>query len=149
MPRELRDGDVHAEADAEVRDAALSRDAAGEDLPLPAPRAEAAGHEHAVHLLELALGLLERHAFGVDPAHVHVAAVMDARVLQRLVHGEVGVVELHVLADEGDLDGRVALADASGQRLPLAKRSPGPAPRPSFSQTSESRPCSRSASGTR
>ena len=46
---------------------------------------------------------------------------MDARVLQRLVHGEVGVVELHVLADEGDLDGRVALADACGQRLPFAQ----------------------------
>ena len=36
------------EADAEVRDAVLARDAAGEDLALPAARAEAAGDEHAV-----------------------------------------------------------------------------------------------------
>ena len=48
VARELRDGDVHAEADAEVRDRVLARDAAGEDLPLPAARAEAAGDEHAV-----------------------------------------------------------------------------------------------------
>src|SRR4051812_48604931 len=36
VPCELGDGDVHAEADAEVRDAVLARGAAGEDLPLEA-----------------------------------------------------------------------------------------------------------------
>ena len=50
VARELGDGDVHAEADAEVRDRALARDAAGEDLALPAARAEAAGDEDAVDL---------------------------------------------------------------------------------------------------
>ena len=74
VARELRHGDVHAEADAEVRDRVLARDAAGEDLALPAARAEAAGHEHAVDLGELGARLLERHVLGVDPAHVHAAA---------------------------------------------------------------------------
>ena len=50
----LGDGDVHAEADAEVRDRVLARDAAGEDLALPAARAEAAGDEDAVDAGELA-----------------------------------------------------------------------------------------------
>src|SRR6185436_15931901 len=36
VPGELADRDVHSETDAEVRDALLARDAAGEDLPLPA-----------------------------------------------------------------------------------------------------------------
>ena len=53
VARELRDGDVHAEADAEVRDPALARDLARDDLALPAARAEAAGDEHAVRPLEL------------------------------------------------------------------------------------------------
>src|SRR5205823_14816337 len=48
VPRELRHGDVHAETDSEVRDAALARDAAGEDLPLPSARPEAARNEYAV-----------------------------------------------------------------------------------------------------
>src|SRR6185437_6005943 len=43
VARVLADGDVHAEADAEVRDPALAGHATGEDLPLPATRAEAAG----------------------------------------------------------------------------------------------------------
>ena len=35
VPGELGDGDVHAETDAEIRNVALARDAAGGDLPLP------------------------------------------------------------------------------------------------------------------
>ena len=69
MARELGDGDVHAEADAQIRDLALARDAAGEDLSFPAARAEAAGHEHAVDLLEQLRRLLEGHPLRVDPAH--------------------------------------------------------------------------------
>ena len=70
VPRELRDRDVHPEADAEVRDLALARDAAGEDLPLPAARAEPAGDEHAVDALEQLDRLVERHVLGVDPAEM-------------------------------------------------------------------------------
>src|SRR5262249_22073269 len=40
VARELRDRDVHSEADAEVRNPVLPRDAAGEDLAFPAARAE-------------------------------------------------------------------------------------------------------------
>ena len=129
VPRELGDRDVHAEADAEVRDPALARDAAGEDLALPAARAEAARHEHAVDLVERRDRLLVRHVLRVDPAHVHARAVVDARVLERLVHREVGVVQLHVLADERDLD--LAL---------LARRSA-----PSARATRRGRPAARRA----
>ncbi len=112
MTRELGDGDVHAEADAEVRDAVLARDPAREDLALPAARAEAAGDEHAVDGLEQRCRLLVRHVLGVDPAHAHRAAVVQPGVLQRLVHREVRVLELHVLADERDLDELAPLVDA-------------------------------------
>src|SRR3954453_18231673 len=47
VPRELGDGHVHAETNAEVRDLTLARDTAGEDLPLPAAGAEAAGDDQA------------------------------------------------------------------------------------------------------
>ena len=57
----------------------LAGDAAGEDLPLPPARAEAARDEHAVDLLELVDGLLERHVLGVDPADMDAAAVHGCR----------------------------------------------------------------------
>ena len=40
---------------------------------------------------------------------------------ERLVHREVGVVQLHVLADEGDLDVLAPLDDQVGEVLPLAE----------------------------
>ena len=112
---------MHAQADAEVWNAALAGDPAGEDLALPAARAETPGYEHAVDLLELGLRLLERHSLGVDPAHVHRAAVVDTGMIERLVHRQVGVLELHVLADERDLDLAVSLANSLGQLQPLAE----------------------------
>src|SRR4051794_9251127 len=121
MARVLGDRDVHAEANAEVRNLPLSSDAAGQDLPSPPARAEPAGNEHAVDLLELRLGLFEGHSLGVDPAHVDRAAVMDAGMVQRLVHREVGVLELDVLADERDLNFSLAPADPLGQLKPLAE----------------------------
>ena len=92
-----------------------------EDLPLPAARAEAAGNEHAVDRLQQLGRLLVRHVLGVDPAHVHRAAAVEARVLQRLVHREIRVLELHVLADERDLDGLAPLVDSLRQLAPLAE----------------------------
>ena len=108
MARVLGHRDVHPETDPEVRDLALASYAAGHDLALPPAGAEAARDEDAVNLLQLGLRLLERHALGVEPAHVHRAAVVNARVPQRLVHREVGVAQLDVLADERDLDLAVA-----------------------------------------
>ena len=118
---ELRDRDVHPEADAEVRNLPLASDAAGEDLPLPAARAEPAGDKDSVHLLELLLRLLERHPLGIHPAHAHGAALVQPGMLQRLVHRQIRVVQLDVLADEPDLDLLLRLPDARGQIDPLAQ----------------------------
>ncbi len=104
MTRELGDRDVHAEADAEVRDPVLARDAAGEDLALPAARAEAARHEHAVDACELGAASSSVMSSASTQRTWTRQPLCDAGVLQRLVHREIGVVQLHVLADERDLD---------------------------------------------
>ena len=122
---------------------------AGEDLSLPAARAEAAGNEHAVDRVEQLGRLLVRHVLGVDPAHADRAAVVQPGVLERLVHGEVGVLELHVLADERDLDELAALRRCASSARPTRRGRRRPRSMPSFSQTSRSRPSSCSTSGTR
>ena len=90
-------------------------------FPSQPARAEAARDEDAVDLLELGDRLLVRHVLGIHPANAHAAAGVDARVLERLVHGEVRVVELHVLADERDLDVLAELAAALDELAPLAE----------------------------
>ena len=75
--------------------------------------------------------------------------MVDAGVLERLVYREVGVMELHVLADEGDLDlAGARSADALRQLEPLAEVA-STVRQLSFSQTSLSNPCAWRAEGTR
>src|SRR5712691_10611187 len=114
VTRELGHRDVHPEADAEIRNLPLARDAAREDLPFPPARAEAAGNKDAVDLFEQPGRFLERHSLRVDPAYAHRAAVVRAGVLEGLVNREVCVLQLDVLADECDLDDGVALLDPFG-----------------------------------
>ena len=54
VAREVDDRELHAEADAEERDAALARDPRGVDLALDAAHAEAAGDQDAVRLARAA-----------------------------------------------------------------------------------------------
>ena len=60
VARELRDGDVHAEADAEVRDAPLARDRHARILPSQPREPKPPGHEHAVDALEQLGRLVDR-----------------------------------------------------------------------------------------
>src|SRR4029077_20196780 len=98
------------------------RTAARRSLPPTPGRAEAARDEHTVRGLELGLRLFERHPLRVEPAHAHRAAVVDARMLERLVHREVGVLPLDVLGDERNLDlAGAGRPDALGQLEPFAE----------------------------
>src|SRR5205807_227132 len=82
VPGEFRHRYVHTEANPEIRDQALTRDPAREDLALPAPRTEATGNEHAVDLLEQRRRFVVRHVLRVYPAHVHATSVMRAGMLE-------------------------------------------------------------------
>ena len=90
-------------------------------LPSQPREPKPAGHQHPVGSLELLHRLLVRHVLGVEPAHVHLRSLVHAGVLERLVHREVGVVQLHVLADERDLDVLAPVDDQVGEVLPLAE----------------------------
>src|SRR6266545_4672825 len=111
-PPELDDGHLEPEADAEERDLLLPRPAGGEDLPLRAAHAEAAGHEDPVHLVELGqVALLELRR--VDEDHPDADVRRDPAVRERLVEALVALVQLDVLADDADAD----LAELRGLHL--------------------------------
>ena len=60
------------------------------------------GIEDAVGLLEPDADLAVVERLGVHPVDLDAAAVLEARVPQRLDDGQVGVLELDVLADQRD-----------------------------------------------
>ncbi len=111
------DRHLHAEADAEERHLLLAGVATGRDLALDPALAEAAGDEDAV-------GILERggvEVLGADQVDLDVDAVVVAAVLERLDHRLVGVLELHVLADERDLDRLGGVVGAAAELLPVGE----------------------------
>ena len=112
---------MHAKADAEVRDPRSRAMRQARILPSQPREPKPPGTSTPSTWSSDAPRLLERHALGVDPAHVTLHAVVHARVLERLVHRQVRVLELDVLADERDLDRPLLLADALDQLGPLAE----------------------------
>ena len=123
VARELRDGHLHAEADAQERDLLLAGDPRGGDLALDPALAEAARDQDAVDVAELLARVGVAEALGVHPHDLDAAAELEARVAQRLDHGQVGVLELHVLADQRDPDrvGAHRLAGAADELVPVAQ----------------------------
>ena len=84
VARRLDHRHLHAEADAEERHLAFARELDGVDLALGAALAEAARHQDAVHVLEMADGVVALEDLGVHPLQpdLHVAA--EAAMRQRL-----------------------------------------------------------------
>ena len=119
VPRELGDGDLHAETDAEVWDEVLAGVAGRADLALDAANTEAARNEDAVHLGEYLVDLFGREGLGVYPVHVDLVVVEDARVVERLVDRQVCVGQLHVLADKRDVDLIGERLGMRNERVPL------------------------------
>ena len=124
MPRELGDGHLQAKAQAEVGHLVLAGVARRHDLALDAADAEAAGHQHAVGGFEPGGDLLLLERLGVHPDDLHVAAVMDGRVLERLDDAQIGVLQLDVLAHQGDAHRAAGGLDLVDQSDPLAQLGP-------------------------
>ncbi|MPL84476.1 hypothetical protein SDC9_30441 [bioreactor metagenome] len=91
---------LHAKADAEIGDALFARILRGADLAFGAALAEAAGHQDRVELFKMRAGVFALEDLGVDPFGLHPHPVRHAAVGQRLSDRLVGVLELHVFADD-------------------------------------------------
>mmetsp|Transcript_1560 Transcript_1560/g.3042 ORF Transcript_1560/g.3042 Transcript_1560/m.3042 type:complete len:470 (-) Transcript_1560:240-1649(-) len=129
--RELDDGGLQTDADAEVRDLGGAAVACGRHLALDASVAEAAGHQHALRGLQhipgvlVAVGLqllgVRLQGGGVDPEQLQLEARLHSRVLQRLHDAGVGVRVAHVLAHESDDHLFLALVRALGDDRPVGQ----------------------------
>ena len=119
MPGKLDDGDLHAQADAEVGHVVFTAVLRGGDHALDAPVPETAGHQDAVASLKDLSHVLRGDLLAVDPADLHFRGVGVARVVQRFRHGEVGVVEPDVFSHQADGDLLLQMLDAVDHLFPL------------------------------
>src|SRR5690606_28125399 len=99
---ELDDRALHAEADPEERDLALSRVAGGLDLSFRAAIAEATRDEDRVERRQRLFNALREQALRVDVFEIEADVVLEAAVDERLVERLVRVLQVDVLADDAD-----------------------------------------------
>src|SRR5579883_3437143 len=121
MARDLDRGDLHAEAETEVGEARLAREASRLDLALDPAVAEAPRDDDAVDAREELLGALLLDLLGAHLADLEADVVRGRRVRERLVDRLVGVVELDVLADERDLERLLGVDERVDEPLPLGE----------------------------
>ena len=92
------------------------------DHALNATVTEAARHDDAVHIGEGFLaGSLIGQVLTLDPADLHLTIVLETGMVKALHDGEVGVVQLDVLAHQRDGAGLAAGGDAGDDVLPLGQ----------------------------
>src|SRR6266853_2458766 len=118
VPRELDHRELHAQADAEIRDLVLARVLDRLHHAFHAALAETAGNEYRVHAFQertdaVLLDRLRIHVTDGDPA-ARVDPGVDERLVQRLV----GIGKVDILADHGDGDLMLGMLECLDQLFP-------------------------------
>src|SRR5215472_10045567 len=119
VSRCLDDRHVEAVADPEERHAAFARELHRLYLALGAALAEAARNENAVDVLEVHGRVVTLEYLAVDPVHVNADIVCQAAMRERLGERFVGILDLHVLADDGNADFALRILHALDHLLPM------------------------------
>src|SRR5687768_624287 len=120
VARELDDGRLHAEADAEERHRVLARMSDRIHHPFDAADAEPTGHEQPVVPAEdLGRGARVDKVVAGDPVDVYADVVRDPAMDERFLYALVAVDEVGVLADDGDLHALAGRDDALDHVLPV------------------------------
>ncbi len=117
---EFDDRHLHPQADAEVGHAVLAGVAHCLDLALDAALAEAARHQDGIHALA-GMGAVLLDVRGLDVVDVDAGAGLQPAVHQRLVQRQVGVADLHVLADHRDVDLAVGIGLGAHHLAPFGQ----------------------------
>ena len=116
-PRVFDAQDLHAEADAEIRERVRSCKARRVDHALDPAVSEPAGHQNAVDAVEV----VRRKLFRIDPADPDLHAARVARVLQRFDDRKIRVVQLRVFADQRDRHAALRVLHAFDHLPPFFK----------------------------
>src|SRR6202162_959925 len=97
------DRELHPQADAEIRHAVFTGEPRRLDLALDAAFAESARHQYRVHARQ-AIGAVGLDIGRFDVVQSRAGAGLEAAVHERLIERYVGIADLYVLADHGDVD---------------------------------------------
>ena len=119
VPGVLDHGDLHSQADAEVRHMMFPGVLRRFHHALDSPSAEPAGNDDSLQAAQPAFQVFRRQGFGIDPFDFHLCIQRVSRVPERFRYGQVGVVQLYIFPDQADPDRIVLVPDTLHHRLPF------------------------------
>ena len=109
---------LHAKADAEIGDFALTGELCRFDFALCPAFAKTARDEDRVEAFEVGRGVILIKGFGIHPFHIDLHPVGHAAMGERLCDGFIGVFKLHIFANDGDIDLALGVEYAVGHVVP-------------------------------
>ena len=95
-------GDLHTEADTEIRYVVFPCIAGSNHHAFNTAFAEAAGNKNAVHIRKDCVRIIVLKLFCRDPLNIDSCIVCNAAVFQCFGNGKIGIVQLYVFADESN-----------------------------------------------
>src|SRR5437867_787160 len=102
IPRVFDHGALHSQTNPEIRDVLLASKLNGADHAGNTAFAEPPGHEQTIELPEFRRFARMLQALGFDPVNPGSKIVNQAAMNKRLTKALVGILQLHVLADDTD-----------------------------------------------
>ena len=113
------DHHLQAQAQPQVGHPVLPRPTCSGDLALDAPFAKTSRHHHAGYPFQFLPPPAALQRLGTDIVHVNVPPVRQGRVVQRLAHADVGIVQFDVFAHDGNGQRGFGSVDAIHEFTPL------------------------------
>ena len=114
-------GDLHSEADTKIRDVVFPRILCRQNHAFDTAVTEAAGDNDTVQIGKDMIFRFLCDGLGVNPLNVDHGVKRKTCMAQSLGYGEIGVVELYILAYKSDGDCFAAAFDGCDHGLPLAQ----------------------------
>ena len=98
----FHDGKLHTETQTEERNVVSSRISDGFDLTVNASGTEAAGNKNTVYVGKKVVHIFIRNSFGINPLDVDSGAIGNTAVFESFHHTDIGIMKLHIFADNGN-----------------------------------------------
>ena len=114
---ELNHHALHSQADTQARHIVLTGILQGCELALNTTLTEARSDQNTIHILQLLSYVLVIQLLGMEQVQIQLTMIVNSGLQQRLVDRLIGILQLHVLANQTDLN-RLRSTALQGKELP-------------------------------
>ena len=115
----FNDSNLHAQADAQIRQIVFPTKSCRHDFPFDAPVSETARYDDTLTVCQNVFHIPFVDCFGVDPLDVHEGFVPVSGMTECFCHRQIRVMKLHILAHQSDGNLFLSVSDRFQHSFPF------------------------------